>query len=597
MSKAHQHRAWDARDAFHRATIAVYADFGALVDVLKRELDLRVALRVLDEHAQPGAAPESGDPEFVADIKHAAGRLRSSLATALEIRNTNARSSHVAGNGGYFGSIGMVSHHDALLDGAAEALEPDTEGAARSGRIARPQSKSGVIRQDLIKSAMDAKSWARTAENLEHEYAVALLLPQDFPDEPIYPDSNIGQRVSEDGAAYRVGTETLQHLRAVLNVGVQVRFAQATRGLDELRQQLRSEDLDALDRSIAAREALSSAETAVKANSEGHMCVDGPVFAALRSAGLALIKGNEVLFHGEEAERNQTINIELAKLETALQTARHAFDAAPRPEQAIYNAHKAMLPHLRNRLIDLQEVLRLHGPLLARPFDQAAPRYGPTVGSYPPHIWTGPSGHDVLAQMATAVLDSIEAGEDAGIVIHDEEWEKLRIDIQRELGELARRAPPAGTAMVAAQLANLGGLLSSARPAGSLSAGDREFDKAIRLLPQEASTSVGQAAAEAGAPHVPSREEIGTAGAAPQPSAPFDYSKSSQASVTSVVRALADIRKRSPDTNPSKERIKEKAGVAGGAGDRAIECAIRNKLISPDLLVTTIGKQFLADRS
>jgi hypothetical protein len=81
------------------------------------------------------------------------------------------------------------------------------------------------------------------------------------------------------------------------------------------------------------------------------------------------------------------------------------------------------------------------------------------------------------------------------------------------------------------------------------------------------------------------------------PSGEFDYTKSSEASVTAIVRALDQLRTAAPNVKPFKEQTKDKAGVTGGAGDRAIECAMRNKLITPDLLVTDRGKAFLKDRS
>lgn len=174
MSKAQQPNAWDARDAFHRATTTVYADLGALVDVLKTEPDLRIALLVFDEYATPGSVPD-GDPEFVADLKHTASRLRSSLRTVERIRRTAGHAACAFGNGGSFGCIGTVSHHEALLDAAAEVLQPDAEGASRSGRTARPQSASGAIRRQVIKAVMDPIAWARLAENLKHEYELALL--------------------------------------------------------------------------------------------------------------------------------------------------------------------------------------------------------------------------------------------------------------------------------------------------------------------------------------------------------------------------------------------------------------------------------------
>ena len=74
-----------------------------------------------------------------------------------------------------------VSHHDAVLEAAAETLEPDAEGAARSARTVRPKSESGGMRRKVIAEAMDAKSWAKLAENLKHEYELASLHPRPKP--------------------------------------------------------------------------------------------------------------------------------------------------------------------------------------------------------------------------------------------------------------------------------------------------------------------------------------------------------------------------------------------------------------------------------
>lgn len=85
MSKASEQPSWDAREAFHRATMAVYADLGALVAILKKEPDLQAALLALDsipEHR----APERGDSELIASMKHAVGHLLESLNAAIDVR-------------------------------------------------------------------------------------------------------------------------------------------------------------------------------------------------------------------------------------------------------------------------------------------------------------------------------------------------------------------------------------------------------------------------------------------------------------------------------------------------------------------------------
>lgn len=186
MSKVPTRNVWDARESLHRATMAVYSHLGALVKILKSQPNLSVALLDLDEHATPGSAPD-GDREIVDDLKHAASRLRSSLATVQKIRKTFGRAACIHGNGGSFGGIGTTSHHEALIDAATEAVEPAAEGAARSGRIARAQSESGLMRRQVIESAMNTKSWARLAENLKDEYRSASLLPPSTIGEPNAP--------------------------------------------------------------------------------------------------------------------------------------------------------------------------------------------------------------------------------------------------------------------------------------------------------------------------------------------------------------------------------------------------------------------------
>jgi hypothetical protein len=88
----------------------------------------------------------------------------------------------------------------------------------------------------------------------------------------------------------------------------------------------------------------------------------------------------------------------------------------------------------------------------------------------------------------------------------------------------------------------------------------------------------------------------GLADAAPA-RATFNFTGSSEAAVTAVVRAVAELRKASPDLVPTKERIKEKAGKTGGAGDRAVKRAIHLGLLTPDYRMTDLGRRFLADRS
>jgi hypothetical protein len=77
----------------------------------------------------------------------------------------------------------------------------------------------------------------------------------------------------------------------------------------------------------------------------------------------------------------------------------------------------------------------------------------------------------------------------------------------------------------------------------------------------------------------------------------LDYSGTSEAAVTAVVRAVDLLRKQNPDVMPNKKQIKKTAKKAGGAGDLAIEWALEHKLVTPDFLVTALGLKFLAERT
>ena len=213
--------AWDARDAFHRAVLSIYSALGTLINHLKKEPNLRVALLVLDEHATPGSVPE-GDTEFVADLKHSAARLRASLATAREIRNKDRRASRVGGHDGCFAGMAGISLHDAVMEAAQEVLEPDEEGAARSGRIPRLQSACGTMRMQVVTAAMDAKLWLQLAKDLEQEYELASLLPHSptgEPDSGEVPSKNAQPGPPEDSnfaeamARYHLSCDELRTLR------------------------------------------------------------------------------------------------------------------------------------------------------------------------------------------------------------------------------------------------------------------------------------------------------------------------------------------------------------------------------------------------
>lgn len=173
MSKASEQPSWDAREAFHRATMAVYADLGALVAILKKEPDLQAALLALDsipEHR----APERGDSELIASMKHAVGHLLESLNAAIDVRKKYPGVGSAFGGGRgidrTWGAIASASHHDVALGAAEAVLEPAPAGGG-----------SAVIRHEVIKAVADPVEWARLAENLQHEHKSASVLPQGDP--------------------------------------------------------------------------------------------------------------------------------------------------------------------------------------------------------------------------------------------------------------------------------------------------------------------------------------------------------------------------------------------------------------------------------
>jgi len=180
MPKDQEGAQWDGREAYHRATMAVYADLGTLIEVLRSEPDLRVALLTLDwigDHR----APELGDTEVVVKLKHAVGHLVESMNTVRDVRagHSHVGSAFWRGDGidRTWGSIASGSYHDVVFFAAAAVLELDETGAAQSGRTATPGGADGIIRRDVITAATDTKSWRRLAENLEHEYRSSSLLP------------------------------------------------------------------------------------------------------------------------------------------------------------------------------------------------------------------------------------------------------------------------------------------------------------------------------------------------------------------------------------------------------------------------------------
>lgn len=159
-------------DAFHRATLAVYADLGATIAVLTSQPDLRGTLVLLDEIAARHMAPESGDPDLVANLKHAVGRLRSSLATVEDIRQRHRAVRWGLGRGRQvdrtWGGLIGSSYHDVMVGAATALLE-----------VPKPRqngSDANVIRHQVIRDGASERAWRHLRENLEHEYDLASQL-------------------------------------------------------------------------------------------------------------------------------------------------------------------------------------------------------------------------------------------------------------------------------------------------------------------------------------------------------------------------------------------------------------------------------------
>lgn len=167
--------------------MAVYADLGALVAILKKEPDLQAALLALDSISEH-RAPERGDPELVACLKHAVGHLLESLNAAIDVRKKYPGVGSAFGGGRgidrTWGAIASASHHDVALAAAEAVLEPAPAGGG-----------SAVIRHEVIKAVADPVEWARLAENLEHEYRSAGILPES----PINRDPDFADAMARYG--------------------------------------------------------------------------------------------------------------------------------------------------------------------------------------------------------------------------------------------------------------------------------------------------------------------------------------------------------------------------------------------------------------
>lgn len=175
MTKSKKSEAPDASAEFHRAAMVVYADLGELVRLLEHRGDLHRALLFYDEHVLGNRLRDPSDPPVVAELKDAVARLTGSLAMANKIAATKPRLARSLPGRGCLGVILDGSHHLALLSGAAEILEPDAEGAALTGRKAKPQCESGAIRYGVVRAVGNRAYYRTFGEHLQRELLLASL--------------------------------------------------------------------------------------------------------------------------------------------------------------------------------------------------------------------------------------------------------------------------------------------------------------------------------------------------------------------------------------------------------------------------------------
>lgn len=180
MSKAQSQAAWDARSAFHRATLEVHSDLGDLVGILAKEPYLPEALVALDELADLCSAPEPGDADLIAHLKDAVGRLRASLATVEEVRKKNRAVRWGLGKGDQvercLGGISCASFHDCIVAAANEMITPGEPRGA--------WSNPHWFINEIIKTVSDKATWARWQSDLKREHHLAQILPLAAPPSP-----------------------------------------------------------------------------------------------------------------------------------------------------------------------------------------------------------------------------------------------------------------------------------------------------------------------------------------------------------------------------------------------------------------------------
>ena len=162
---ADPHGRWDPVRAFHDASMSVYADLGALLNILKASTDLDLTFANLSAVATRHSAPELGDDPELRALKQAVGHLLASLATVEDVRKKSGRigSSFWRGTGvdRTWAGVSSGSYHQVLLGVANALLEPGP----------------GVMHGQILREAMSHRAWEQLAADLKHEFRLATVLP------------------------------------------------------------------------------------------------------------------------------------------------------------------------------------------------------------------------------------------------------------------------------------------------------------------------------------------------------------------------------------------------------------------------------------
>ena len=180
MSKNRGAAAKNAAEAFHKATMQVYADLEALIRLLCQEWSTDTGLMVLDLEAGPTCGPSVGDSPLIANIKTLAWRVRASASTAQAILRRASGSIRFPACGYTIGGLSSTSVHETLLAAADELLQPDAANESGSPRRPRHQSASGTMRRQIFHDLADPTARRALPDILKHEYQnVRLLMPED----------------------------------------------------------------------------------------------------------------------------------------------------------------------------------------------------------------------------------------------------------------------------------------------------------------------------------------------------------------------------------------------------------------------------------